>query len=78
MARSLGRPIKKKDKITLKSLIEEHASLNFQNFHSTLFAIFHVVNEKFHPTRLLIYLVDKQAGWYFFPILLVYSSLLFY
>ena len=63
---------------TLKSLIEEHARLNFSDFHSTLLAIFHVVNEKFHPARLLIYLVNKQAGWHFFPTLLVYSGLLVY
>ena len=30
--------------LTLKSLIEEHARLNFSDFHSTLLAIFHVVN----------------------------------
>ena len=46
---------------TLKSLIEEHARLDFSDFLSTLFAIFHVINEKFHHTRLLIYLVKKQA-----------------
>ena len=63
---------------TLKSLIEEHACLDFSNFLSTLLAIFYVINEKFHPARLLIYLVNKQAGWHFFPSLLVYSGLLFY
>ena len=47
---------------TLKSLIEEHARLDFSDFLSTLLAIFHVINEKFHPARLLIYLVKKQAG----------------
>ena len=47
---------------TLKSLIEEHARLDFSDFLSTLFAIFHVINEKFNPARLLIYLVNKQAG----------------
>ena len=47
---------------TLKSPIEEHARLDFSDFLSTLFAIFHVINEKFHPARLLIYLVKKQAG----------------
>ena len=51
---------------TLKSLIEEHAGLDFSDFLSTLFAIFHVINEKFHPARLLIYLLKKQAGWIFF------------
>ena len=55
---------------TLKSLIEEHAPLDFSDFLSTLLAIFHVINEKFHPARLLIYLVNKQAGWHFFPSLL--------
>jgi hypothetical protein len=44
---------------TLKSLIEEHARLNFSDFLSTLLAIFHVINEKFHPTCSLIYLVNK-------------------
>ena len=63
---------------TLKSLIEEHARLNFSDFLSTLLAILHVINEKFHPTRLLIYLVNKPAGWLFFPTLLVYSGLLVY
>ena len=63
---------------TLKSLIEEHARLDFSDFLSTLLAIFHVINEKFHPARLLIYLVNKQAGCHFFPSLLVYSGLLFY
>ena len=63
---------------TLKSLIEEHARLDFSDFLSTLLAIFHVINEKFPPARLLIYLVNKQAGCHFFPSLLVYSGLLFY
>ena len=62
--------------LTLKSLIEEHACLNFSDFHSTLLAIFHVVNKKFHPASLLIYLENKQAGWHFFPTLLIYSGLL--
>ena len=62
---------------TLKSLIEEHACLDFSGFLSTLLSIFHVINEKFHPARLLTYLVKKQAGWNFFPTLLVYSGLLF-
>ena len=47
---------------TLKSLINEHARLDFSDFLSTLFAIFHVINKKFHPARLLIYLVKKEAG----------------
>ena len=51
---------------TLKSLIEEHARLDFSNFISTLLAIFHVINKKFHPARLLIYSINKQAGWPFF------------
>jgi hypothetical protein len=63
---------------TLKSLIEEHARLDFSDFLSTLLAIFHVINKKFHPARLLTCLVKKQAGWNFFPTLLVYSGLLFY
>jgi hypothetical protein len=63
---------------TLKSLIEEHACLDFSDFLSTLLAIFHVINKKFHPARLLTYLVKKQAGWNFFPTLLVYPGLLFY
>ena len=49
------------NKSTLKSLIEEHTRLDFSDFLSTLFAIFHVINKKFHPARLLIYLVNKQA-----------------
>ena len=57
---------------TLMSLIEEHARLDFSDFHSTLLAIFHVINEKFHPACLLIYLVNQQAVWHFFPTLLVY------
>ena len=63
---------------TLKFLIEEHARLAFLDFLSLLLAIFHVINEKFPPARLLIYLVNKQAGWHFFPSLLVYSGLLVY
>ena len=63
---------------TLKSLIEEHARLDFADFLSTLLEIFHVINEKFHPARSLIYLVNKQAGCHFLPSLLVYSGLLFY
>ena len=63
---------------TLKSLIEEHALLDFSDFLSPLLAIFHVIYEKFLPDRLLVYLVNKQAGWHFFPSLLVYSGLLFY
>ena len=51
---------------TLKSLIEEHARLDFSDFISTLFVIFHVINEKFHPARLSIYLVKKQAEGFFF------------
>ena len=64
--------------LTLKSLIEEHARLDFSDFLSTLLAIFHVINKKFPPARLLIYLVNKQAGWHFIPSVLVYSGLLFY
>ena len=33
--------------LTLKSLIEEHARLDFSDFLSTLLAIFHAINEKF-------------------------------
>ena len=61
---------------TLKSLIEEHARIDFSDFLSTLLTIFHVINEKFHPARLLIHLMNKQAVWHFFPTLLVYSGLL--
>ena len=53
--------------ITLKSLINEHARLAFLEKISTILSIFHVINIKFHHTRLLIYLVNKQAGWCFFP-----------
>ena len=63
---------------TLMSLIEEHARLDFSDFRSTLLANFYVINEKFHSARLLIYLVNKQAGCHFLPSLLVYSGLLFY
>ena len=52
---------------TLKSLIEEHAPLDFSDFLFTLLAIFHVINKKFHPARLLIYLVNKQAVWHSNP-----------
>ena len=80
------RHVKLSDKIflyplkltTLKSLIEEHACLYFSDFLSTLLAIFHVINKKFHPARLLTCLVKKQAGWNFFATLHVYSGLLFY
>ena len=51
-------------------------SLRFFRFFSTLLAIFHLINKKFHHARLLTYLVKKQAGWNFFPTLLVYSGLL--
>ena len=51
---------------TLKSLINEHARLAFLEFFSTILSFFHVINEKFHLTRLLIYLVNKQAGRHFF------------
>ena len=64
--------------ITLKSLIVEHARLDFSEFLSTLLAIFHVINKKFHPACLLVYLVKKQAGWNFFPNLLVYFGLFVY
>ena len=57
---------------TLKSLIEDHARLDFSDFLSTLLAIFHVIiNETFHP-------VNKQGGWHVFPTLLVYYGLLLY
>ena len=54
-------------KIDLKSLINEHARLAFLEFFSTILSFFHVINKQFHLTRLLIYLVNKQAGWHFFP-----------
>ena len=63
---------------TLNSLIEMHTRLDFSDLLSTLLAIFHVIKEKIPPARLLIYLVNKQAGWHFFPSLLLYSGLLFY
>ena len=50
---------------TLKSLIEEHSRLDFSDFLSTLLTIFHVINEKFHPARVFIYLVNKPAGGIF-------------
>ena len=37
--------------LLLKSLIEEHARLDFSDFLSTLLAIFHVINEKFQNDR---------------------------
>jgi hypothetical protein len=45
--------------------MEELARLNFSDFLSTLLAIFYVINEKFHPAFLLIYLENKQVGWLF-------------
>ena len=51
---------------TLKSL-NEHARLAFLEFFSTILSFFHVINEKFHLTRLLIYLVNKQTGCLFSP-----------
>ena len=63
---------------TLKSLIEEHARLDFSDFLSTLLAILYVINANFLPACLLIYLVNKQAVWLFFPTLLIYSGLLVY
>ena len=60
----------------MTSVIEEHARLDFSDFLSTLLAIFHVINEKFPPARLLIYLVISKQGGTFFPSLLVYSALL--
>ena len=50
--------------------MEEHARLDFSDFLFTLLAICHIIKEKFHPAHLLIYLVNKQAGWHFFPRLL--------
>ena len=44
---------------TLKSQIEEQVRL---------IAIFYVINQKFHSARLLIYLVNKRAGWQFFQL----------
>jgi hypothetical protein len=58
--------------------MEEHARLDFSDFLFTLLAICHIIKEKFHPAHLLIYLVNKQAVWYFIPTLLVYSGLLVY
>ena len=43
----------------MKSLIEEHACLDFSDFLSTLLAFFHVINEKFHPAGLPINLLSK-------------------
>ena len=63
---------------TLKSLIEEQACLDYSDFLSTVLAIFHAINKKFHPARLLTYLVKMQAGWIFYPTLLVNSGLLFF
>ena len=47
---------------TLKSLIEEHAPLDFSDFLSTLFAIFHVIKEKFDPGDFF----SKPACYYYF------------
>ena len=55
--------------VTLNFLINEHACLAFLEFFATILSIFYVINEKFHPTRLLIYIVNKQTGWYFLFIL---------
>ena len=40
----------------------QHARLDFSDFLFTLLAIFHVMNEKFHPARLLVYILSKKAG----------------
>ena len=40
-------------------------SLNFF-LHFPCLQFFRVINQKFHPARLLIYLVNKRAGWHFF------------
>ena len=49
---------------SLKSLIEEHARLDFSYFLSTQSAIFYVINKKFHPAYLFnnLLIVNKQAG----------------
>ena len=62
---------KHKDTPTLKSLIEEHARLDISDFLSTLLAIFHVINKKLQPARLLTYLVKSRQG-VIFPTLLFY------
>ena len=46
---------------TLKSLIEEHARLDFSDFLSTLLAIFHVIRRKIPPCS-FIKLLSKKAG----------------
>ena len=46
----------------MKSLIEEHARLDFSDFLSTLIKIFHVKNKKVHPVHLLIYLVTSRVA----------------
>ena len=51
------------------------AHIDFSNFFLT---IFHIVNEKFHPAPLMIYLLIKQAGGHFFLTLLIDSGLLIY
>ena len=60
---------------TLKSLIEEHARLDLSDFLSTLLAIFHVINKKFPPACLLIYLVISKQGGTLFSFIPVCSSI---
>jgi hypothetical protein len=50
--------------------------LSFFRCLSTLLAIYHVMNEKFHPAHLLIYVVNKQVEWHFFSNPAHYSGLL--
>jgi hypothetical protein len=48
---------------TLKSLIEEHARLDFSDYLSTLFAIFHVINEKFHPGDQIVWIKFSVSNY---------------
>ena len=59
------QPLRKGIFNILKSIIEEHARLDFSDFLSTLLVIFHLLHEKFHPARLLIYLVKNRQGEFF-------------
>ena len=63
---------------TLKSLIEEHARLDFSDFLSTLFAIFSCNKQKIPPCSFIDLLSEKAGRRILFPTLLVYSGLLVY
>ena len=59
---------KKKTGKLIRSLIRFHREnknvqeRTFSDFISTMLVIFHVINGKFHPACLLIFLVNEQTG----------------